>query len=342
MSKQSFKQKIILVTGGAGFVGSHLCDHLVKDNSVICIDNFSTGKEKNIDFLLRNPNFEFIKHDINTPIDLEKLPELRKFKFRWQGLQEVYHLACPASPSMFDKLGVDVLLTSSVGTKVALDLALKYKAKFLFLSSSVVYGKAMPGEELKENYIGQSDPLGYHNCYIEGKRFGESLVYNYRNKYGLDAKIIRAFTTYGPRMKLIDGRRISSFVRQAMEDKDVIIEGDQNIRNSYCYIDDLVNGIIKMMKSKEFGPINLGNPEDLPIIEVVKKVIASTDSKSQIVFRQREKGVDVSHIPNIKYAKDHLGWEPVVLLESGLDRTISYLKVSKSSLGFNNRPKNKD
>lgn len=336
MLKQSFKQKIILVTGGAGFIGSHLCDRLVKKNRVICIDNFSTGKEKNIDFLLRHPNFEFIKHDINKPVDLEKLPELKKFKFRWQGLQEIYHLACPASPSMFDKLGVDVLVTSSIGTKLVLDLALKYKAKFLFLSSSVIYGKAMPGEELKENYVGQSDPLGYHNCYIEGKRFGESLVRNYRNQYGLEAKIIRAFTTYGPRMKLTDGRTISSFVRQAMENKDIIIEGDQNIRNSYCYIEDLVNGIIKMMKSREFGPINLGNPEDLPIIEVVKKVISSTDSKSQIVFKRREKGVHVSHIPNIEYAKDRLGWEPIVLLESGLEKTISYLKASKSLLGFNN------
>ncbi|MCK5460157.1 NAD-dependent epimerase/dehydratase family protein [Candidatus Parcubacteria bacterium] len=340
MLKQTFKQKIILVTGGAGFIGSHLCDHLVKENKVICIDNFSTGKEKNIDFLLRHPNFEFIKHDINIPIDLEKLPELKKFKFRWQGLQEIYHLACPASPSKFNELGVDVLLTSSIGTKAMLDLALKYKAKFLFLSSSVIYGKAMPGEELKESYVGQSDPLGYHNCYLEGKRFGESLVYNYRNQYDLDAKILRAFTTYGPRMKLTDGRTISSFVAQAMEDKDIIIEGDQNVRNSYCYIDDLVNGIIKMMKSNEFGPINLGNPEDLPIIKVAKKVISSTDSKSQIVFKQREKGAHVSHIPNIEYAKDHLGWEPVVLLEAGLDKTISYLKASKSLLEFNhNRQK---
>lgn len=335
MLKKSFKQKIVLVTGGAGFIGSHLCDYLVKENKVICIDNFSTGKEKNIDFLLRHPNFEFIKHDINVPIDLEKAPELKKFKFRWQGLQEIYHLACPASPSMFDKMGVDVLMTSSIGTKAALDLALKYKAKFLFLSSSVIYGKAMPGEELKENYVGQSDPLGHNNCYTEGKRFAESLIYNYRNQYRLDAKIIRAFTTYGPRMKLADGRTISSFVAQAMEDKDIIIEGDQNIRNSYCYIGDLIDGIIKMMKSKEPGPINLGNPEDLPIIEVVKKVISSTDSKSQIAFKQREKGVDVSHIPNIEYAKEHLGWEPVVLLEAGLDKTISYLKASRSLLGFN-------
>ncbi|MEA2065126.1 MAG: GDP-mannose 4,6-dehydratase [Patescibacteria group bacterium] len=342
MFKQSFKQKIILVTGGAGFIGSHLCDNLVKENRVICIDNLSTGKEKNIDFLLRHPNFEFIKHDINTPIDLEKAPELKKFKFRWQGLQEIYHLACPASPSMFDKLGVDVLLASSFGTKTTLDLALKYKAKFLFLSSSVVYGKAMPGEELKENYVGQLDPLGYHNCYIEGKRFGESLVHNYRNKYNLDAKIIRVFTTYGPRMKLTDGRTISGFVARAMAGEDVIVEGDQNIRNSYCYIDDLVNGIIKMMKSKELGPINLGNPEDLPIIEVAKKVISSTNSKSQIVFKQREKGAHVSHIPNIEYAKDHLGWEPVVLLKSGLNKTINYLKVSKSSLEFNSFAQKKE
>ncbi len=337
--KQIFEHKNILVTGGAGFIGSHLCEQLVKGNKVICLDNLLTGDEGNIDFLLRHPNFEFIKHDITRPVNLEELPGLEKFKVRWQGVQEVYHLACPAAPSRFTELGVDVLSASSLGTKVALDLAVKYNANFLFLSSSVVYGKAMSGEELSEDYVGAVNQLGDRNCYIEGKRFAESLVDNYREKYNLNTKIIRAFTTYGPRMKLGDGRTISNFVSQAIDNKDIIVEGDQNVRNSFCYIDDLVEGLIKSMKVDESRPINVGNPEDLPVIEVAKKVIASTGSKSQIVFKQREKEKQVSHIPNIKFAKDVLGWEPVVLLNAGLDRTFKYLKATKSLLGFSDGKK---
>ncbi len=337
--KQIFEHNNILVTGGAGFIGSHLCEQLVKGNKVICIDNLLTGDEGNIDFLLRHPNFEFINHDINKPLNLEELPELEKFKVRWQGIQEVYHLACPAAPSRFDELGVDVLITSSLGTKIALDMAVQYNAKFLFVSSSVVYGKSMPGEELKEDYIGAVDQLGDRNSYVEGKRFAESLIDNYREKYGLDTKIIRAFTTYGPRMKLTDGRTISKFVSRAMDGEDIVIEGDQNIRNSFCYIDDLVEGIIKSMKISEHRPINLGNPEDLPVIEVAKKVITSTGSKSQIVFQQRKREKQVSHIPNISFAKEILGWEPVVLLDSGLERTFKYLKATKSLLGFSDGKK---
>ncbi|MCD4705987.1 GDP-mannose 4,6-dehydratase [bacterium] len=332
--KQIFDHKNILVVGGAGFVGSHICERLVRKNKVICIDNLSTGSEKNIDFLLRNPNFEFVNHDINQPVILEDLPGLEKFKVRWQGVQEIYYLACPASPSRFDELGIEVLLSNSIGLKIALDLAVKYKAKFLFLSSSVVYGKSVPGEEIDENYMGVSNPLGHNNCYVEGKRFAESLVDNYRKKYTLDTKIARVFTTYGPRMQLTDGRLISNFVSRAMENKDIVIEGDQNIKNSFCYIDDLIEGVFKIMKSEEAKPINLGSPEVLPIIEIAKKVISSTDSKSQIVFKQPNKDKPASHIPNIAYAKEYLGWEPVVLLDAGLKKTLDYLKASKSLLGF--------
>lgn len=332
--KQIFDHTNILVIGGAGFIGSHLCENLVQRNKVICIDNLSTGSEKNIDFLLRHPNFEFINHDITEPIVLEDLPELEKFKVRWQGVQEIYNLGCPASPSRFNEMGVDVLLASSAGTKLSLDMAVAYKAKYLFLSSSVVYGKAAPGSELKEDYVGPVNQLGPKNCYIEGKRFGESLVDNYRKKYNLDTKIVRAFTTYGPRMKLDDGRLISYFVSQAMDNKEIVLDGDQNARNSFCYIDDMVEGILKVMSSNEQAPINLGNAEEVPILEVAKKVVSGTGSKSQIVFQERDRAVQVSHIPDITYAKENLGWEPIVLLDVGLERTLSYLKASKSLLGF--------
>jgi UDP-glucuronate decarboxylase len=332
--KQIFEHNNILITGGAGFIGSHLCESLVRDNKIICVDNLSTGSEKNIDFLLRHPNFEFIHHDITKPINLEDLPELEKFKVRWQGVQEVYHLACPASPSRFDELGVDVLLSSSEGTRVTLDMAVQYNAKYMYLSSSVVYGHAVSGSEIKEDYVGKVDQLGPKNCYIEGKRFAESLIDNYRKKHNLDTKIIRAFTTYGPRMSLDDGRLISTFVSRAMDNKDLVIEGDQNARNSFCYIDDLIEGMLRAMGTPNNNPINIGNPEELPIIEVAKKVISSTDSKSQIVFMQREKGGQISHVPNIIYAKENLGWEPIVLIDTGLKKTMDYLKASRSLLGF--------
>ncbi len=332
--KQIFDHNNIVVIGGAGFIGSHICEKLVAKNKVICIDNLITGSEKNIDFLLRHPNFEFVNHDITQPINLEELPELDKFKVRWQGIQEIYLLACPASPSRFSELGVEVLNTSALGTKVALEMAVQYKAKILFVSSSVVYGKAIMGEEIKESYVGPVNQLGPKNCYIEGKRFAESLVHNYQQKYGLEAKIVRAFTTYGPRMKLDDGRLISDFVARAMDNREIVIEGDQNAINSFCYIDDLVEGIFKVMRSEESGPINLGSPEVFPVIEVAKKVIKSTGSQSQIVFKKLEKEAQVSHIPDITYAKTVLGWEPIVLLDAGLEKTISYLKASKSLLGF--------
>ncbi len=332
--KQIFEHKNILIIGGAGFIGSHIAERLVGHNKVICIDNLSTGNEKNIDFLLRHPNFEFINHDITQPIDLENLPELEKFKVRWQGIQEIYHLACPASPSKFDKMSIDVLLSSAIGTKIALDLALKYKSKFLFLSSSVVYGQAIMGEEIKEDYVGKSDHLGPNYCYIEGKRFSESLIDSYNKKFNLGAKIVRAFTTYGPRMSLEDGRLISTFVSNALDGKELVIEGDQNAKNSFCYIDDLVDGILKVMEVDDIKPINLGNPKVLPIIEVAKKVISSTNSKSQIVFKPREQKKQVSHIPDIAYARQVIGWEPVVLLDAGLEKTLKYLKASKALLGF--------
>lgn len=332
--KQIFDHNNILITGGAGFIGSHLCESLVKKNKIICIDNLSTGDEKNIDFLLRHPNFEFINHDITKPIVLEDLPELEKFKVRWQGIQEIYHLACPASPSKFDELAVDVLIANSEGTRIALDLANQYKAKFLYISSSVVYGQATPGTRIREDYVGPVDQLGPKSCYVEGKRFAESLIDGYRKKFNLDTKIVRVFTTYGPRMSLTDGRTISRFVSQAMDGKDIIIHGDQNAINSFCYVDDVVEGVLRIMGSAENVPINIGSSDAMPVIEVAKKILVNTGSKSQIVFEDVDKRSLISHIPDITYAKENLGWEPVVLLDPGIENTLKYLKASRSLLGF--------
>ncbi|PIR93426.1 NAD-dependent dehydratase, partial [Candidatus Falkowbacteria bacterium CG10_big_fil_rev_8_21_14_0_10_43_10] len=231
-----FDKKNVLVAGGAGFIGSHLCDELVKNNKVICVDNFITGDERNIDHLLKNSSFVFIKADINEPLELESLPELQKFKIQFQGVQEIYNLACPTSPVNFKENKIAALLANSAGVKNLLDLAVKYKATFIQFSSSVVYG---PRREEKRNIaeddFGIVNPVGERSSYDEGKRFAESLVVNYRDVYGLDVKIARIFRTYGPRMKLGDKQMIPDFIVNALENKDLIIYGDKDFHTSLCY-----------------------------------------------------------------------------------------------------------
>ena len=221
MKEVIFDRKNVLVTGGAGFIGSHLCDELVKTCKVICVDNFITSDEKNIDHLLVDPNFAFIKHDMTELIELEKLPGLQKFKIEFQGIQEIYHLACPTSPINFEKNRYNTLLANSYVIKNVLDLAVKYKAKFLHFSSSVVYGPRQKDNlKIKETNLGHADVLSPHSCYNEGKRFAESFVMNYKDIFKIDAKIIRLFRTYGPRMKLNDGQMIPDFIYNALENKD--------------------------------------------------------------------------------------------------------------------------
>ncbi|MBU1164115.1 GDP-mannose 4,6-dehydratase [Patescibacteria group bacterium] len=331
--KAIFDKKNVIVTGGAGFVGSHLCEELLKTSKVICIDNFISGDEKNIDNLLQDPDFKFIKHDLIEDIDLESFSELEVFKVKFQGIQEIYHLACPTSAKNFEKTKIETLLSSCLATKHALDLAVKYKAKILFTSSSVVYGPR--GEEQKnftEDHIGNVDLLSPRACYDEGKRFAETMVSTYRDVYNIDAKIARIFRTYGPRLKLDDGQMIPDFVDNALDNQDIIIYGDENFTTSLCYVSDIITGLIKMMSSTVSDPVNLGSDIEYKLSDVAKKIIEMTGSKSKIKFEKPLLFMSPLGLPNISTAKTKLSWFPVVRLEDGISKTIDYLKAAKGLL----------
>ncbi len=325
-TKPIFERKNVLVTGGAGFIGSHLCDELVKTSKVICIDNFLTGSEENINHLLKHPDFEFIHHDLTKPINLEDLPELKPFQIAFQGLQEIFHCACPTSPKDYNRLPLETLMANADATRNVLDLALKYGSKLVHASTSAIYGEPLQNAPYPETYWGYIDPIGPRSCYNEGKRFAESLVVNYRQKFKLDAKIARIFNTYGPRMKLTDGRMIPDFVANAMQNKPVVIYGELEDTSTYCYISDLTEGLVRLMKSNELGPVNLGNPEVYRVVDVAKKAIELAGSASEVNFEPRLKFTARQGVPDITLAKDKLGWFPVVPLEEGLKRTIEFMK----------------
>lgn len=335
MSKRAiFDKKNVLITGGAGFIGSHLCDELLQTCKVICLDNFLTGDEKNIDHLLSDPNFEFIKHDINQPIDLESMPELQKFKIEFQGIQEIYHLACPTSPKRFDENKIVNLMVNSVGIKNVLDLAVKYNAKFMHFSSSVVYGpRRRENKRIAEDDLGVVDMLSPRSSYDEGKRFAETMVKNYRDVYGIDAKIIRLFRTYGPRMKLDEGNMIPDFISNALDNKDLVIFGDETFSSAFCYISDAVDAALKMMETNFSGPTNIGSDVDVSVTGIAKKIIETTNSKSKIVYQEKMLFLSSLCLPDITKARDELGWMPVVILNKGLEKTIDDLRASKSLLG---------
>ncbi|MBI4426496.1 MAG: GDP-mannose 4,6-dehydratase [Candidatus Kerfeldbacteria bacterium] len=328
--KPIFERKNILITGGAGFVGSHLCDELIKHHKVICVDNFITGAEENINHLLKHPDFEFIRHDIATPLDLEALPELRPFKVAFQGLQEVYNLACPTSPKDYNAAPIETLLANSFGTKHVLDLAVKYRAKFLHVSTSAMYGEPLEDTPFPENYWGYVDPIGPRSAYYEGKRFAESLVVNYRKKYHLDGKIVRMFNTYGPRMRLTDGRMIPDFVKSALANEPLVMYGTPDDRSTYCYISDMIEGLLRMMQSSEAGPLNLGNPEPHRIVDVAQAIIKLTNSRATVRYEPHLPYTAKQGIPNIRLAKEKLGWFPVVPLADGLQRTVDYMRGSRA------------
>ncbi|MFH1173294.1 MAG: NAD-dependent epimerase/dehydratase family protein [bacterium] len=341
MAKTIFEKKNILVAGGAGFIGSHLCDELVRNNKVICVDNFLTGLERNIDHLLRHPDFVFIKHDIVEPLDLDRVPELAKFKTEFQGVQEIYFAASPDSPKEYLKHPVETLLINSLGLKNMLDLAVKYKAKFMYLSSSAIYGQApaIPAGKkffFKENYQGSVNTLEPHSSYIEGKRFGETLSANYRDKYELDVKIVRLFDIYGPRMKFLDGRIIPEMVSLALDNKEVVVEGDGNSLGSFCYVSDLVKGLQKVMDSQEAGPINLGSNWDLKLADLARQIVELTGSSSKIKLADPKivSAVLPPKLPDIDLVKDRLGWFPVVLLVDGLKKIIDDLRASKGLINL--------
>ncbi len=329
-NKVIFEKKNILVIGGAGFIGSHLCDELIKDSKVICIDNFSSGDEKNIDHLLAEENFEFIRHDISEPIDLEKLPELQRFKIEFQGIQEIYNLACPMSVKNFEENKISILLANSYGVKNALDLAKKYQAKFLHFSSSVVYGyESENSKKVKEDDFGKVNILSKRSAYDEGKRFAETIVINYGEKYKIDTKIIRLFRTYGPRMKLNDGQMIPDFISDALDGNDLLIYGDENFSSSFCYVSDVVDAALKMMKSDAHGPVNIGSDVPINLTDLAQQIINLTNSQSKIKYTKELLFMKPLMIPEISKARNELAWMPVVFLDYGLKQTIHDLRANK-------------
>jgi len=327
--KAIFDKKNVLVIGGAGFIGSHLCDELIKTSKVICIDNFLTGDEKNIDHLLAEPSFEFIKHDITETINLESLPELQKFKIEFQGIQEIYHLACPTSPKQFEQNKMATLLALSYGIKNVLDLAVKYEAKIVHFSSSVVYGpRRETNNRIKEEDLGRVDFLSARGCYDEGKRFAETMVENYKQVYKINTKIMRLFRVYGPRMKLNNGHLIPDYIDSALENKEIVIPGEK-FSSSFCYVSDCVDAAIKLMNSEVVGPINIGSDIDVNLTSLVKIIIKILGSKSMIKYGEDHLFMTALCLPDIARARNELSWMPVVTLEKGLEKTINDLRASK-------------
>ena len=325
-----FEKKNVLVIGGAGFIGSHLCDELIKNSKVICLDNFSTGEEKNIDHLLSDPNFKFINHDITLPIELETLPELQLFKVNFQGIQEIYNLACPHSPRNFNQNKINTTLANSLGTKNSLDLAVKYKAKYLHFSSSVVYGPRInENNKIDENYQGLVDFTSQRSSYDEGKRFAETMVINYEEVYKLETKIMRLFRTYGPRMKLDDDQMIPDFIRNALDNTDLIINGDEKFSSSFCYVSDVIDAAVKMMEKDRSLILNVGSDNLINVTKLAQQIIDTIGSKSAITYDKEHFFLTPLPLPNISKSLDEIGWIPIITLEKGLERTIYDLRASK-------------
>lgn len=331
MVKQAiFDKKNVLIVGGAGFIGSHLCDELVKHCKVICIDSFITSQVQNIEHLLGNPNFIFIKYDASQPLDLTQFPELEKFQIQFQGVQEVYNLAAPTNKHQFEQNVYATLLANSFCVRNTLEIARQYRAKYLFISSSSVYGEPLAGQELfAEDYWGYVDPIGPRSCYNEGKRFAESFVYSFAQQFGISVRVARLFNTYGPRMALNSGRLIPDFVLAAAEGKELIIHGDGSEMDTYCYVRDVVDGLFKLMNYEVKGPVNLGSPERYTTFDIAKKVIAFTESKSKVRFAAALPHLTKPGLADIRKAKQRLGWFPVVALDEGLKRTVADMLGSR-------------
>lgn len=338
MSKQViFDKKNVLVAGGAGFIGSHLCDELIKTCKVIVVDNFVSGSERNIDHLLANPDFMFINHDLSRPLDLESLADLKKFKIEFQGIQEIYNLACPMSPKHFLENRLATLLANSYAVKNLLDLAVKYNSRFLQFSSSVVYGPRNtdnPDLKVKESDCGLVDQLSERGSYDEGKRFAETIVNNYRSLYNIDARIIRLFRVYGPRMESNDDQMIPDYIMNALDNKDIVINGDNSFASSFCYINDVIDAVSRLMSLEIAGPLNIGSDVDINLTDLVKMIIKETESQSSIVYADRALFISELTLPDIHLAKEELGWMPVVTLENGLKKTIFDIKANKKLQGF--------
>ena len=304
----------ILVTGGAGFLGSHLCDRLVSDgHDVLCVDNFYTGSKSNIAGLLGKDNFEIMRHDVTLPLQVE--------------VDQIYNLACPASPIHYQFDPVQTIKTSVQGAINMLNLAARVKGKILQASTSEVYGDPEVHPQ-PESYWGKVNPIGIRSCYDEGKRCAETLFFDYFRQHGLNIKVVRIFNTYGPRMHPNDGRVVSNFIVQALRNEDITIYGDGNQTRSFCYVDDLIEGLMQMMNTPASGtgPTNLGNPSEFTILELAEKVLRITNSKSKLVFSSLPQDDPKQRKPDIELAKKTLNWKPKVTLEEGLQLTVEYFR----------------
>ena len=306
--------KKILVTGWAGFLGSHLCERLLEQgHEVLCVDNLFTGTKRNILHLLNNPRFEFMRHDVTFPLYIE--------------VDEIYNLACPASPVHYQFDPVQTTKTSVMGAINMLGLAKRTRAKILQASTSEVYGDPEIHPQV-ESYRGAVNPIGIRACYDEGKRCAETLFFDYQRQHNVNIKVMRIFNTYGPRMHPNDGRVVSNFIIQALKGEDISIYGDGSQTRSFCYVDDLIDGMIKLMESKDgfFGPVNIGNPNEFTILELAKNVIELAKSHSKISFHPLPQDDPKQRKPDITLAQSELKWEPSIQLKEGLEKTIQYFK----------------
>jgi UDP-glucuronate decarboxylase len=306
--------KRILITGGSGFLGSHLCDKLLHEgHEVVCLDNFFTGRKQNILHLVNNPLFELLRHDVTFPLYIE--------------VDEIYNLACPASPVHYQWDPVQTTKTSVHGAINMLGLAKRLRVKILQASTSEVYGDPSVHPQ-KEDYWGNVNPVGFRSCYDEGKRCAETLFFDYYRQHKVKIKVIRIFNTYGPRMHPNDGRVVSNFIMQALKNQSITIYGEGEQTRSFCYVDDLIDGMVRMMRTPDdfTGPVNLGNPVENTIRELAEKIISLTGSKSKLDFRPLPPDDPVRRKPDITLAGEKLGWEPKTLLEEGLARTIAYFE----------------
>jgi UDP-glucuronate decarboxylase len=306
--------KKILITGGAGFLGSHLCDRLIgQGNDILCLDNFFTGSKENIIHLIGNPRFELIRHDIINPIFLE--------------VDEIYNLACPASPVHYQHNAIKTIKTNVMGAINTLGLAKRLKAKILQASTSEVYGDPEVHPQ-REDYWGRVNPIGIRSCYDEGKRAAECLMMDYHRQNGVSVKIARIFNTYGPRMARDDGRVVSNFIVQALKGQDITVYGNGTQTRSFCYVDDMIDGLIRTMATPDsfLGPVNLGNPVEFSIIDLAKMVIRMTKSPSKIIFNPLPQDDPTQRKPDISLAGEMLGWHPKIHMEDGLRKTIEYFR----------------
>jgi UDP-glucuronate decarboxylase len=307
--------KRILITGGAGFLGSHLCERLLAEGEdILCLDNFFTGSKDNIRHLLGNHHFECIRHDVTNPIYLE--------------VDQIYNLACPASPVHYQYNPIKTIKTSVMGAINTLGLAKRVKARILQASTSEVYGDPEIHPQ-PEGYWGRVNPIGIRSCYDEGKRAAECLMMDYHRQNHVDVKIVRIFNTYGPRMAVHDGRVVSNFIVQALKGEEITVYGDGSQTRSFCYVDDLVEGLIRMMNSPEgfTGPINIGTPQEFTILQLAETLIRMTGSASPIIFRPLPQDDPIQRRPDITLAREKLGWEPRIPLSEGLEKTIAYFRT---------------